>query len=240
MPINVRTYALRIIGLVVVNLLLSACSDILSGHITHDEKLQSKSIALGQFLVRYQTTDPSLPALKVMHNRAVNKVLWQTVPGKSFVMGGKGKENIREVKGSFFIDDETQDTCEDQTVTSLKVIDDTLVISGDLACQSGKSIGYTFTLKPHSNNQLSFSAELDDTSYNRIYLNYASEKDESFYGFGEQFTYFDQKGKKAADFYYGARGGARISALHFPSRYQCKFRREVAHIVCGCASLHDQ
>ena len=135
MPINVRTYALRIIGLVVVNLLLSACSDILSGHITHDEKLQSKPIALGQFLVRYQTTDSSLPALKVTHNRSENKVLWQTVPGKSFVMGGKGKENVHEVKGSFFIDDETQDTCEDQTVTSLKVIDDRLVISGDLACR---------------------------------------------------------------------------------------------------------
>ena len=83
-----------------------------SGHITHDEKLQSKSIPLGQFLVRYQTTDPSLPALKVTHNRSADKVLWQTVPGKSFVMGGKGKENVHEVKGSFFIDDETQDTCE--------------------------------------------------------------------------------------------------------------------------------
>ena len=196
MPINVRTYVLRIIGLVVVNLLLSACSDLSSGHITHDEKLQSKSIPLGQFLVLYQTTDPSLPALKVTHKRSQDKVLWQTVPEKSFVMGGKGKENVHEVKGSFFIDDETQDTCEDQTVTSLQVIDDMLVISGDLACKSGKFIGYTFSLKPHSNNQLSFFAELDDKSYNRIYLNYASEKDESFYGFGEQFTYFDQKGKK--------------------------------------------
>ncbi|MFL3655038.1 MAG: alpha-glucosidase [Halioglobus sp.] len=179
-----------------VNLLLSACSDMLSGHITHDEKLRSASIPLGQFLVRYQATDASLPALKITHNKSENKVLWQTVPGESFVMGGKGKETIHEVKGSFFIDDETQDLCEDQTVTRLTVINDALVFRGDLACQSGKSIGYVFTLKPHSSNQLSFSAELDDTSYNRIYLNYASEKDESFYGFGEQFTYFDQKGKK--------------------------------------------
>ena len=196
MAINFRTYGSRAVALLVVNLLLSACSDMLSGHITHDEKLRSASIPLGQFLVRYQATDASLPALKITHNKSENKVLWQTVPGESFVMGGKGKENIHEVKGSFFIDDETQDLCEDQTVSRLTVINDALVIRGDLACQSGKSIGYVFTLKPHSSNQLSFSAELDDTSYNRIYLNYASEKDESFYGFGEQFTYFDQKGKK--------------------------------------------
>lgn len=196
MAINFRTYGSRAVALLVVNLLLSACSDMLSGHITHDEKLRSASIPLGQFLVRYQVTDASLPALKITHNKSENKVLWQTVPGESFVMGGKGKETIHEVKGSFFIDDETQDLCEDQTVTRLTVINDALVIRGDLACQSGKSIGYVFTLKPHSSNQLSFSAELDDTSYNRIYLNYASEKDESFYGFGEQFTYFDQKGKK--------------------------------------------
>ena len=196
MAINFRTYGSRAVALLVVNLLLSACSDMLSGHITHDEKLRSASIPLGQFLVRYQATDASLPALKITHNKSENKVLWQTVPGESFVMGGKGKETIHEVKGSFFIDDETQDLCEDQTVSRLTVINDALVIRGDLACQSGKSIGYVFTLKPHSSNQLSFSAELDDTSYNRIYLNYASEKDESFYGFGEQFTYFDQKGKK--------------------------------------------
>ena len=196
MAINFRTYGSRAVALLVVNLLLSACSDMLSGHITHDEKLRSASIPLGQFLVRYQATDASLPALKITHNKSENKVLWQTVPGESFVMGGKGKENIHEVKGSFFIDDETQDLCEDQTVSRLTVINDALVIRGDLACQSGKSIGYVFTLKPHSSNQLSFSAELDDTSYNRIYLNYASEKDESFYGFGEQFTYFDHKGKK--------------------------------------------
>ena len=196
MAINFRTYGSRAVALLVVNLLLSACSDMLSGHITHDEKLRSASIPLGQFLVRYQATDASLPALKITHNKSENKVLWQTVPGESFVMGGKGKETIHEVKGSFFIDDETQDLCEDQTVSRLTVINDALVIRGDLACQSGKSIGYVFTLKPHSSNQLSFLAELDDTSYNRIYLNYASEKDESFYGFGEQFTYFDQKGKK--------------------------------------------
>ena len=196
MAINVRTYGSRAVALLVVNLLLSACSDMLSGHITHDERLRSASIPLGQFLVRYQAIDASLPALKITHNKSENKVLWQTVPGESFVMGGKGKENIHEVKGSFFIDDETQDLCEDQTVSRLTVINDALVIGGDLACQSGKSIGYVFTLKPHSSNQLSFSAELDDTSYNRIYLNYASEKDESFYGFGEQFTYFNQKGKK--------------------------------------------
>ena len=197
---NFEKYGPRIIGLIALNIVLSGCSELWSGHLSHNPTLQSdskpQSFQLGQFLVSYQATDSKLPALTVFHNRSEDKVLWQTVAGKSFVMGGKGQESVHEVKGSFFIDDEIQDTCENQTVTDLKTIDNVLVISGDLACKSGQSIGYEFTLKAHSNNQLSFSAQLNDASYNRIYLNYSSEKDEGFYGFGEQFTYFDQKGKR--------------------------------------------
>lgn len=48
-----------------------------------------------------------------------------------------------------------------------------------------------------SENQLQFviTAE-DDTAgqYNRIFLNYASSADEAFFGFGQQLTYFNQKG----------------------------------------------
>jgi len=186
----------NLLCLAVLSLFLSGCSDRLSGAVVHTDGGQSQSVTLGQFNVQYQTRDQSVPTLKVTHQSNSEKVLWQTVPGKSFVMGGKGVESIHEVKGSFFIDDDIQDTCEDQTLRHIKVENNTLLISGELNCHSGNTIGYEFSLFAHSENQLSFSAQLLDATYNRIYLNYASEKDEGFYGFGEQFTYFDQKGKR--------------------------------------------
>ncbi len=46
-----RAYAPRILSLLLVHLMLSACSEMLSGHMTDDDKLRSESIPLGQFLI---------------------------------------------------------------------------------------------------------------------------------------------------------------------------------------------
>ncbi len=186
----------KLLCLAVLSLFLYGCSGRLSGAVVHIDNVKSQSVTLGQFIVQYQSRDLGAPTLKITHQSNSNKILWQTVPGKSFVMAGKGVESIHEVKGSFFIDDDIQDSCEDQTLSGIKVENNTLLISGELKCQSGVSISFDFSLFAHSENQLSFSAHLKDETYNRIYLNYASEKDEGFYGFGEQFTHFDQKGKR--------------------------------------------
>jgi alpha-glucosidase len=189
-------FIITLMGITAFSGLLSGCSDTLSGQIDHAEKLSSKVIELGQFHIHYQNEDINAPALTVMHTSNSDKILWATVPGKSFVMGGKGVESIHEIKGSFFIDDEMQDRCEKQTINHLNVVNKVLKIAGQLECDSGKQLAYEFNLQAHSDNQLSFSASFKDASYNRIYLNYHSEKDEGFYGFGEQFTYFDQKGRR--------------------------------------------
>lgn len=177
-------------------LFISGCSDILSGSISHDQGLTAQEFTLGQFRVEYQNSDLSQPALKVTHQDNPQKAVWSTVPGKSFVMGAKGTESIHEIKGSFFIDDDLQDKCEVQSIGSLQHEGPTLLVKGHLECDSGEQVAYEFQLKQHSDNQLRFSAELKNHDYNRIYLNYHSEEDEGFYGFGEQFTYFDQKGRR--------------------------------------------
>ena len=179
-----------------IGLFFSGCSDTLSGPITHQHGLISQHYTLGQFRIDYQNGDLSQPALKVTHQEDLKKVVWSSVPGKSFVMGAKGVESVHEIKGSFFIEDDLQDQCEAQVVRSVELVAQALFIKGDLLCDSGKQVAYEFQLSEHSANQLSFSAELKHPEYNRVYLNYHSEEDEGFYGFGEQFTYFDQKGRR--------------------------------------------
>jgi sulfoquinovosidase len=49
-----------------------------------------------------------------------------------------------------------------------------------------------------SANQLQFQLKFEGAqaaNMNRIYMRASSESDEHFFGFGEQLTYFDQKGK---------------------------------------------
>ena len=52
------------------------------------------------------------------------------------------------------------------------------------------------TFQPASRNQLSFNLQLTNQKLNRTYLTYASSPDERFFGFGEQFSFFDLKGRR--------------------------------------------
>lgn len=58
------------------------------------------------------------------------------------------------------------------------------------------SVGYTFTLAAHGPRQLALTLVLDDPSFNRTFLTYASDRDEHFFGFGAQFSRFDMKGRR--------------------------------------------
>ena len=66
------------------------------------------------------------------------------------------------------------------------------MLTGD----SDKVLSYSFALSAISANKLNFATSISEPTYNRTYLIYQSEENEGFYGFGEQFTYFDQKGKQ--------------------------------------------
>jgi alpha-glucosidase len=63
------------------------------------------------------------------------------------------------------------------------------------------NVGYQLTLSEISRNRLGFDLKiLNNQQVNRLFLRYASRPDERFYGFGEQFTYVNLKGKKVPIF----------------------------------------
>jgi len=70
-----------------------------------------------------------------------------------------------------------------------------LTITGRVS-SGAESAGYTLTLTQLTGDDLALSLAFDLKDINRTFLTYASNKDEHFFGFGEQFSYFDMKGKK--------------------------------------------
>jgi alpha-glucosidase (family GH31 glycosyl hydrolase) len=134
--------------------------------------------------------------LFVTHANQPDKVLWQSVPGVSFVNAAQGREIVSDNRGSFTIHDNLQATCANQTLDELTETPLGVVLRGQLACSSGQSVGYELTFFEIQPDHLRFLLTLDDPAYNRTYLTYASRADEHFFGFGEQFSYFDFKGQR--------------------------------------------
>jgi alpha-glucosidase len=137
--------------------------------------------------------------LRATHSAEPDRVLWESIPNVAFVGAAEGQADVREFgtpEGSFSMNDKIITSCTAQSIDAVKATATALVLQGTLAGQ-GCSVNYSLTFRPVAANQLQFQLQFDGSqaaSMNRIYLRAASEADEHFFGFGEQLTYFDQKG----------------------------------------------
>ena len=166
----------------------------LRGQLTFDpEQVPSADYEVGDFIVKWRTENGG--QLTVEAKDRPGFALWQTIPGEAFVMAVQGNETVTENRGMFKITDQYRDTCQEQFIANVGRGrgPDTLEVNGKLVCQSGQAVSYSLMLlayPPKSALQLNLAA-----GNNRVYLAYQSTPDEHFFGFGEQFTYFDMQGK---------------------------------------------
>ncbi len=127
--------------------------------------------------------------------------MWSTLPGIAFAAAGQGHEKVTESHGSFDIRDTPAHVCANQTIDTISRVADKLMVRGMLTGHGGQDrVGYEFSLEARSDHQLAFDLSVSDARYNRAWLTYASEPDEHFFGFGEQFSCFDLKGKRVPIF----------------------------------------
>ena len=156
---------------------------------------------VGEFMVTLETGrdgDPSGAVLSVVHRSDPDRKLWSSVPGESLVSVARGEETVRQSSAHFFIEDETEDIHPNQTIDRVERRGRTLVIAGRLVGE-GEDLDYTLAFSPVTDRRLRFVAEVKEP-YDRVYLTYASDPDEHFFGFGAQYTYFDMKGRKVPIF----------------------------------------
>lgn len=172
----------------------------ISGSITSVARgVSPEPYTVGEFEISIgRDGEPSGTALSVAHRSRPGRVLWSSVPGESFVSAARGDEKVSESSGHFFIEDEVEDLCPDQTIESVERRGDALVVAGRLL-GDGAEAGYTLAFSPATGNRLRFAVEVEEP-YDRLYLTYASSPDERFYGFGVQYTYIDLKGHEVPIF----------------------------------------
>ncbi len=116
---------------------------------------------VGQFLLLL-TRDSSAPQLKVTHVSEPQRVLWQSIPSSSFLIGGHAETEIEEndtPASGFTIKDKNLIRYEKQTVQSARMLSGALELSGTLE-RMGVAVGYKMTWSAAGPHQLRFAVEL--------------------------------------------------------------------------------
>lgn len=113
---------------------------------------------------------------------------------KAFLSAGKGEPEVKYNMAAFKFKDKKKLRCKNQDITGIEAKGPLLKITGTLS-GSDCNTGYEILFKNVDKQTLEFEVTLSDKSLNRIHLLYKSDEKEAFFGFGEQYTHFNMKGK---------------------------------------------
>jgi alpha-glucosidase len=138
-------------------------------------------------------------SLRVRHRHSAERLLWDGAPDGNFIVAETATANIRafgEPNGAYEIHDAVTATYGHPTIDAIDRAQNRATVSGKLSGASGE-VGYKLSFEALSPTHLRFEIRAEGgqaAGINRVVLRGASSPDEGFFGFGEQLTYFNQKG----------------------------------------------
>ncbi len=164
------------------------------GRLTVAAGLVGQRQRVGRFVV--ELVGQEQPRLIV---RAVEtqQVSFASIPGRAFVAAAHSQDRFHEARGMASVRSQVLSRCTEQTLDGLEPDEGGIAFWGTLACPRGAA-RYRLSFRPGQGEDLVFDLRLTagPTGLNRTYLIAASHAAEGFYGFGAQFTYFNQKGRR--------------------------------------------
>ncbi|MEW6637645.1 MAG: alpha-glucosidase, partial [Actinomycetota bacterium] len=137
--------------------------------------------------------------LSVAHASRPERTLWESLPGESFLAAARGREMVSQTRGHFSVEDRVEDLRPHQTIERVERRDVSLLVSGRLSGGGAEAVSYALAFSPVSGGRLRFVAEVGEPC-DRLYLTYASDPGERFFGFGVQYTHLDMKGHRVPIF----------------------------------------
>jgi len=134
--------------------------------------------------------------LQVSHRDAPGRVIWETAADGNFLAAEIATAEVRDFgvpEGSFSITDSVSSVFERPGIDAIEAGKGTVTVTGTLSGPA-RHIGYRLVFEAVSPRQLRFTVTVDAAEVNRIRLSVGSAADEAIFGFGQQLTYFNQKG----------------------------------------------
>ncbi|MFN3604174.1 MAG: alpha-glucosidase [Leptonema sp. (in: bacteria)] len=131
-----------------------------------------------------------------LFSKKYNRVVWRNPEGESFISFGIGQETIQESRGSFFLREKRLLLCKEQIINKIEKEKHLIYIQGYNTCEDKTNVSFNLFFIQNSSEEIKVMIKVMDQRINRIYFNLETSKNEFFFGFGEQFTYFNLKGKR--------------------------------------------
>ncbi|MCG8313321.1 MAG: alpha-glucosidase [Pseudomonadales bacterium] len=173
----------RALGIMIINILLVGC-------VAEDQPqhIETEPLALGEY--RVQIADN---VIQVSHQAEPEHSLWTGPEDGKFLLAKQTELQIADSRSSYTITENTSQRCQVAEIQSYQLTASQLNFNGIFKDCAALRFQFGFTLV---DGQLQFSAETSNSEFNHLQLNYQSNAAEHFYGFGEQFSYLDLKGKQ--------------------------------------------
>ena len=151
---------------------------------------------IGGFQVSWQGNDNSDAQLVISSLAQPQQTQWQSLPGSGFVLAAIASVDAHPGTGYSHMQEQVDAYCSDQSVSSAVSSSDALSIAGTLSCAGFGAIDYSLKLSQVGEGQLQFDLTIDSDVVGRTGLLFTSRAEERVFGFGEQYSAFDFKGRR--------------------------------------------